>query len=380
MKVSVLQQDLALGLSFVSRFISSRPQLPILANILFSTEIGKLGLSATNLEIGMVYKIPAKIEKEGKITIPAKIILELIVNTPLGQINIEEKQGQVVVNAGSIISSSLTTIPPNEFPAVPQSIQNPDLVLARDMVDKIASQVTFAAARDETRPPLTGVLIILKEETMAVATDGFRLSHKIFNTQKAGQKPRPPDGQAKKEEGRVLIPARLIEEVERVADNSQNEEIKAAVLKKEGQVIFSRGPAVLTGRLIEGDFPNFERVIPTRWAHRALVGREEFLRAVKAGAVFAREASGIIRMRIESGQLVVFAESQEFGKEEARLDAKTDGGVEVAFNYRYILDFLGSIKGEEVVFETEGQTSPGVFQDPQDPSYKHLIMPVRIQE
>lgn len=373
MKVSILQQDLVLGLSFVSRFISSRPQLPILANILFSTEGGKLGLSATNLEMGIFYKIPAKIEKEGKTTIPAKIILELITNTPAGQISLEEKQGQVVVNAGSIISSSLATIPSNEFPLVPQGIQTPDLMLPKDIISKITSQVTFAAARDETRPVLTGVLLLLGEETRAVATDGFRLSSKIFNTQKNKQK-------QKKEPEKILIPARLLEETEKVVGDPQGEGIRAVILEKEGQIIFSWGPAVLTGKLIEGEFPNFERVIPTGWSHRALVAKEEFLRAIKAGAVFAREASGIIRLRIESGRLVVFAESQEFGKEEAHLDSKTDGGgVEVAFNYRYILDFLGSIKGEEVVFETEGQTSPGVFQDPKDPSYKHLIMPVRIQ-
>lgn len=374
MKALVLQEDLVVGLSFVARFVALKPQLPILANILFSTENGKIVLCATNLEMGISYKIPAKIEKEGKTTVPAKIILELISNTPSGQISLEEKQGQMLVSAGAIISSALTTIPPNEFPVVPQTIQNPDLVLPQDTIDKITSQVTFATARDETRPVLTSVLLFLEEETKAVATDGFRLSLKTFNTPKTKEK-------QKDSLKKVLIPARLLEETGRVPAGLQEEGIRARVPEKEGQIVFSVGPAILTGRLVEGDFPNFERVVPVKWLHRAAVAREELLRAVKAGAVFARETAGIIRIRIESGKLVVFAESREFGKGEARLDAKTEGGgTEVAFNYRYLLDFLASVDGEEVVFETEGPTSPGVFQDPQDLSYKHLIMPVRIQE
>lgn len=374
MKILVLQEDLILGLSLVCRFVAQKPQLPILANIFFSAESGKLVLCATNLEMGISYKIPAKIEKEGKTTIPAKIILELIANAPPGQISLEEKQGRLVVTAGSIISSSLTTIPPNEFPAVAQNMGNPDFILPRDMLDKIISQVTFAAARDETRPVLATVLLFPGEEIKAVATDGFRLSLKTFNTPKTKQ------GQ-KNDLEKISIPARLLEETGRVAANPQGENVGVLVPEKEGQIMFSLGSAILTGRLVEGDFPDFGRVIPAKWTHRAVVAKEGLLRAVKAGAVFAREASGVIRLRIENGRLVVFAESQEFGKEEGYLDAKTDGGgVEVAFNYRYVLDFLGSIGGEEIVFETEGPTSPGVFQDPEDPSYKHLIMPVRIQE
>lgn len=372
MKILVLQQDLISALSSVSRFVSLKPQIPILSNILFSAEKGKLQLSATNLEMGILLGIGAKIETEGKITIPAKVILELINNIPRGQILIEENKGQVLINAHPFFSGTVTSIPAAEFPNIPQGTAGADVVFTKNTLSLITQQICFAAATDETRPVLTGILFSFGKNISTVATDGFRLSYREIQEGDLGNAG---------EIGKLLIPARLIEESIRVLGGFQEEDkISVGVSRKEGQVVFSGDSVVLTGKLIEGDFPDFDKVLPKKWTHRALVGKEDLLRAVKIGAVFAREAAGVIRVRIEKEKLVVFAESQQYGKEETTLDAKTEGeGVEVAFNYRYILEFLGSIKGEEVSFETEGPTSPGVFQDTKDPSYKHLIMPVRIQ-
>lgn len=372
MKILVLQQDLISALSSVSRFVSLKPQIPILSNILFFSEKGKLQLSATNLEMGISIGISAKIEREGKITIPARVILELINNIPTGQILIEENKGQVLISAPPFFSGTVTSIPAAEFPSISQKTSGVDILFTKSNLSVITQQVCFAAAADETRPVLTGALFSFGKNISIVATDGFRLSYKEIKE----------DGLGKMGEiDKLLMPARLIEESIKVLGGFQEEDkISVGISKKEGQVVFSGDSVVLTGKLIEGEFPDFEKVLPKKWTHKALVGKEDLLRAVKIGAVFARESAGIIRLRIEKEKLVAFAESPQYGKEETMLDAKTEGeGVEVAFNYRYILEFLGSIKGEEVSFETEGPTSPGVFQDTKDLSYKHLIMPVRIQ-
>lgn len=378
MKILVLQQDLISALSSVSRFVSLKPQILILSNILFSAEKGKLQLSATNLEMGISLGISAKIEREGKITIPARVILELINNIPIGQILIEENKGQVLITAHPFFSGTITSIPAAEFPNIPQKTNGSDIVFTKNNLSLITQQVCFAAANDETRPVLTGVLFSFGKNISIVATDGFRLSYREIKDYKEIQE----DGLGKIGEiDKLLIPARLIGESVKVLGGFQGEDkINVGISKKEGQVVFSGDSVVLTGKLIEGEFPDFEKVLPKKWIHKALVGKEDLLRAVKIGAVFARESAGVIRLKIEKEKLVVFAENQQYGKEETTLDAKTEGeGVEVAFNYKYILEFLGSIKGEEVSFETEGPTSPGVFQDTKDLSYKHLIMPVRIQ-
>lgn len=381
MKALVLQEDLAFGISSVSRFVPPRSQLPVLSNILIETKKGKLKLAATNLEMGISIEVGAKVEREGKTTIPARLISELINNVLPGQVQIEEKDGQVIFSSDNLFSARISTIPANEFPTVPSEAGEKDMFLSRDVLRLLTTQVCFSAAQDETRPVLTGILLVLGEESYAVATDGFRLSYKNLSSLVKGFDLKKED---KGEKNSLLIPSRSIEEMSRILSNLKEakgiDQVGLVVKRREGQAIFSTDSIVLTGKLIEGDYPNFDRVMPKKWSHKATVGKEDLLRAIKMAAIFAKEAGSVVRLKIERDRLVVAAESQQYGKEESVIDARVEGpDVESAFNYRYILDFLGSIQNEEVSFETEGATSPGVFQDPKDSSYKHLIMPVRIQ-
>lgn len=366
MKTTVLQEDLLHGLTSVSRFVTPRAQLPILANILFSVEKGKLTLSATNLETGISLTIGAKVTKEGKTTVPAKILGELVSNISPGKVVLEETGGQLKISSSSF-SAQLSTIPANDFPELPKATGKPSFSLPREMLDQLATQVAFAASSDEARPALTGILLLFKNQGLqAVATDGFRLSLKEF-----AFKGRQGEGE------NLLLPARVIEELSRILGAV---EVEISSLKKEGQVLFVGDGITLSGRLLEGEFPDYERVLPKDTTYQARTGKEELLRAVKAAAVFAREAASVVRVKIEDGKLRVSAESQQYGQEETVIDAKTEGGeLETALNYRYLLDFLASIQGEEVSIETAGPTSPVLFQDPKDSSYRHLIMPVRIQ-
>lgn len=366
MKVMVLQEDLLKSLVIVSRFVSSRVQLPVLSNILLSAQKGKLRLAATNLEMGVSSEIGANVEAEGMLTIPARVFLELVGNLPPGQISLEVAQDQLKVQTQSF-RAQIPGILASEFPSVPDKIEHTDFVLSAQVLQTINCQVVFASSVDDSRPVLTGTLFIFTNDKLrTVATDGFRLSclDLVFANVKADKKT-------------VLVPARLLDELAKITGE---EEAKISLLGKEKQMLAASGKTVLTGRLLEGDFPDFERIIPKSATYKARVNREQLLRAVRTAAVFAREASGIVKLQFEKEKIVVVAESQQFGHEESAVEAQMAGGeLAVAFNYRYILDFLNSITGEEVAIETEGTTSPGVFRDTKDEGYTHLIMPFKIQ-
>lgn len=368
MKLSVLQEDFLNALNIASRFISPKAQLPVLSNILFSAEKGKLRLAATNLEMGISLNIGAKVEKQGEITLPARMLVELVSTMPPGRVEMEGKEGSLNFSSGTF-SSSLSGIPASEFPNIPSKTEKTSFSLKREVLEEVSKKVSFSASTDDARPNLTGVLFLFGgKKLQTVATDGFRLSVEEFSIASS-----PGKGKEK-----LLVPARVLDELSKVL--GKDGEVGVSFLEKEGQILFSTERAVLTGRLIEGDFPDYERIIPKETTHKVVTGKEEFLRAVRAAAVFAREEASILRVKIEDGKLVVEAESQQYGRERAVVDAKTEGGeAEVAFNYRYLLEFLGSINGEEVVFSINEPTTPGLFEDRKDPSYRHLIMPVRIQ-
>lgn len=365
MRLSILQEDLFKATNIVTRFVSSRAQLPILSNILLDTNGGKLRLVATNLEMGISLSVGAKVDEVGSLTVPAKMFLDLIANLPPGKILLEATQDKLQISAQSF-SADLSGIPALEFPNVPSIVPPEQFVLPIEVLQQITAQVSFASSEDETRPQLTGVLLLVDEKLKAVATDGFRLSLKEFELKL--------DSTNKK----FLVPAKALVELTKIIGNEAGS-VKVAILEKEGQMIFGADDTVLTGRLLEGEFPDFNRIFPRTHNFEARIGKEDLFRAVKSASVFARESASVAKMTLTDGKVTVSSESAGYGKDEATLDAKTEGGeVTIAFNYRYVLEFLASVKGEEILFQTEASDKPGVFKDSKDETYTHLIMPVRL--
>ena len=364
LKLTILQEDLVKATSTVTRFVSARAQLPVLSNILLEATGGKLRLAATNLEMGISLSVGAKVEEPGSLTIPAKMFLDLIANLSSGKLSLVGSQDKLQIETTSF-SADLSGIPASEFPNVPSTVPDEQFILPLDVLNQIATQISYAASTDETRPQLTGVLLLLDEKLKAVATDGFRLSLKEFEFKSESPK-------------KFLVPAKALGELTKIAD-SESDSVKVAILEKEGQMLFGMENAVLTGRLLEGEFPDFNRIFPKTNNFSARVGKEDLFRAVKSASVFARESASVVKMTLEKDRIRISSENAQYGKDEAVLDAKTQGeGVSIAFNYRYVLEFLASIKGEEVLFQTEASDKPGVFKDSADETYTHLIMPVRL--
>ena len=375
MKVLTLQENLSKGLSLVSRVVSSKAQLPILSNILLATDKGRLKLSATNLETGINYWLGAKIEKEGAISVPAKTLTEFVSLLPPEKVQLEVKDSTLNIVSGSY-SANLVGLPASEFPVVPSLKEEKTFSFSPEELLKGISQTIFAASQDEGRPVLTGVLFQLKDEDLIlVATDGYRLS---FRKMKAGKNLK----EVKEFQRGLIIPARVLGEVEKIISGSQQkEEISLAITSSSNQIIFVTPEAEIVSRLIEGSFPEFEKIIPEKWTTKVVLEKEGFLRAVRTASIFARESANIVKFKIQNSKFKISANAPQVGDNLIELEAKQEGEENsIAFNSRFILDFLNSTEANEISFEMTTSLNPGIFRPAGDSSYFHIIMPVRVQE
>ena len=374
MKFSILQENLNKGLNITNRFIVSKAQLSILSNILIKTDQGRIKLSATNLEIGINLWLGAKIQKEGEICVPARILTEYITSLPPQKIDLENKKNLLEVNSDSY-NANFVSLPSVEFPAIPTLKKKPEISLNLKDLAKSISQVTFASTQDEGRPALTGVLIkTTKDGLVLVATDGYRLSLKEIKGIKG------LDKLSKQKE--ILIPARALTEVGKIiGEDKENNDLGMSISKESNQVIFSTSNVEVISRLIEGKFPDFERIIPDKNITKVTVDTESFFQAVKSASIFARESSNIIQFEINNSQMEIISNSPQVGENRIKLEVKTEGkGGKIAFNSRYLLDLLNNLKSELLTFEMSSSLSPGVFKPADDKSYLHVIMPIRVQE
>jgi DNA polymerase III subunit beta len=374
MNVSLISDNLQKKILFVNHAISSRSQLPALLNFLIEAKDGKLTVSATDLEIGIMVEIPAKIEKEGSVMVPAKTFVEIMGTAPSGKINLETTPEGLVLN-GEKERVVFQTTPADEFPKLYEDKGKKLMVLKKETIGKDFSRVVFAASPDSERPALSGVLIKEeKEGFLLVATDGYRLSLKKHALQKAGK-------EKSEEIISMLVPARIIRELVQMEKDMDAEEVSVYASKEKNQIIFSQNDTVLVGRLIEAEFPNYEKIIPAEFSTKTVFERDSLQKAIKAGYVFARQAAGIIKLAIKKGKILISANAPSVGENLIEIEAKTTGEEnEIAFNARYLLDFLSNSTSEMVSFEMTGPLNPGVFKEIDDPSFMHLIMPIRVQQ
>ncbi len=374
MKLSLLQENINLALSSVSRFVSVKAQLPILSNILLSTDNGRLKLSATNLEMGINYWIGAKIDHEGSLTIPAKEVTEFVSYLSPGKLDLELNPQSLLEIIGSKAQSTFTTSPTTDFPSLPSINKKTSFEIDLKILAETISQVAFAAATDDSRPVLTAVLCRFTPDSFSlVATDGFRLSLKNI---KLVDPQTLPEGQ---DSLTFLIPSRSLQEVSKLAKNTKT--LKMGLSTDSHQLIFVLEDLEIVSRLIEGDFPDYQRIIPDSYTTKIFIDKNEFSQAVKIASVFARESANVVKLAVKKNSLEVSANATQIGQNKATVDARVEGEpLEIAFNYKFISDFLTVCQGNEVVIELNEPLTPGFFHDQVDPNFTHIIMPVRIQD
>lgn len=368
MKVTLLTANLQKKLSFLNHAVSSKSQLPILLNILLETSDGKLKISTTDLEIGIETLLPVTIEEEGAITLPAKTFTELINSLSEDTITLQTKDGVLEVISKKTKSVFQTTSR-DDFPTLYEDKGEKIAVLPQEKLHKDFSSVIFSASTDTTRPALSGVLVRKEAEGfLLVATDGYRLSLKHYKVE---------DNKGVDEQS-FIVPARVFKEL--LAIKEENNIIDMYVSHGTNQILFEQGETVLVGRLIEAEFPNFEKIIPSDFSVSVAFDKEEMQQAVKICSIFARDAANIIKLSFHKDHITVSSQSSSVGENTVNVEAKLSGEEnEIAFNARYLIDLFANVDAEEMVFEMTGPLNPGVFKIKNDPSFLHLIMPIRVQ-
>lgn len=377
MKISVLQDRLAHGLSIVSRAVSPRSTLPVLSNILVATDEGRLRLSATNLELGITAWITAKIEEEGSTTVPSRTFTDLVSTIPPDRtdMTLVEDTETLNIKSGSL-NTDIKCIDAQEFPPMPAPNLDSGIEINVSDLREMIRQVVFAASHDEARPILTGVLITIEGDQLTMAAaDGFRLSVRSANLSSSVTAP-----------VKAVVPARALSELARVSSDG-SDLVTMFLPPGRGQVIFRTDSVELVSQLIEGTFPDYQQIIPKNNQTRTILNTAAFLKACKQAEIFAREGSLIAQVTITPGdeemspaQVEISGQSEETGSSQSVLDATVDGpDLIIAFNVRYLREVLDVINTPNVALETTKSTSPGVIRPVGgEDDFLHVIMPMHL--
>jgi DNA polymerase III subunit beta len=376
MKVTVLQENLARGLGTVSKAVSPRSTLPVLANVLIASDEGRLRLSATNLEMGITCWIPARIEEEGSTTVPARTFSDLVGTLPGDQVLLKLDPSTQTLNVrGGTSTNDIKCIDSQEFPPMPvPDFEGAVQINVGDFREMI-HQVAFAASSDEARPVLMGVLVqVEKDKLTMAAADGFRLSVRKAVLSTPALTPVS-----------AIVPAQALKELARVASDGE-EPIYMVLPKGRGQVVFRVKDVEVVSQLIDGTFPDYQQIIPRSYKSRTLVSTSSLLKACKQAEIFAREGSNVARFNIKAAQgelqpseVEISATSEETGKNETIVEATVDGsGLLIAFNVKFLREALEVIRTPNVALETSAPNAPGVVKPVGDDQFLHVIMPMHL--
>ncbi len=373
MKISVLQENLQKALAAAARAVDNRPTLPVLANVLLATEDSRLRISATNLEMSITTWIGAKIHEPGAITLPAKTLSELVNNLSPERVDmtLDPVTQTVNVRCGAT-NSNIKGIDADEFPLVPVGGE-PDFQVPSKALKEMIKHTEFAAAKDESRPILTGIYVSLDGNTMTfAAADGYRLAVRTTELETAFSP-----------EVTLVIPARTLSEVSRVITD-EDEFVFVQLPGERDLVMFQTQHTEISSQLLEGRFPDFTAIIPRSYQTLTTIETPDLLRAAKRAEIFARDNANSARIEIspprtpgDAGEMLVIGRSAERGDNEGVLQATIEGEeLQISFNIKYLIDVLNVISEDRVVIESNGTANPGVIRPEGREDFIHVIMPM----
>ncbi|OGX35892.1 MAG: DNA polymerase III subunit beta [Omnitrophica WOR_2 bacterium RIFCSPLOWO2_02_FULL_50_19] len=366
MEFKLTRETLQKGIQTVQNAISQKSGLPILSNILFETSKDKLKLIATDLEIGVISKITGvDVQEDGSISIPAKKISDIVRELPNKEIHLSaKKNNQVTIKCDKSIFK-IMGLPKDEFPRVPELSDKETLTIPQRQLKLMLNSTSFAISKDETRYILNGVLLVLTDKKLRiVATDGRRLA--------MVEKEAPKSlGFTKK----VIVPAKAAAELQRILKDDGD----AKILFSENQIAFDLDDSQLITRLIEGEYPNYEQVIPKQSQGRLKANRENFYAAVKRASLLATPDSQSIKLDLLKNRVIISKASQDGSESREEVDCEYAGDeLTIGFNPNYLMDVLKNISQEEVDFEFAGQDRRGVVRA-EGGDYIYIILPVRTE-
>lgn len=362
MKLQVTQENLNKALGSVGRVANSRGTLPILSNVLLKTTSNRLSIAATNLDIAITHFIGSKVNQEGSITVPARLMQEFVASLPSGTINLELDETKLKITTDQY-ESVINGASAEEYPVMPAITGGTTWTIPAKTFRAGMQQVLVAASSDESRPVLTGVYIHNHDKKLyLVATDSYRLAEKALT--KSGQ------------DTSLLVPASALQDLLRVLSDDDEE---ISITHDEQQVLFKVGDIELVARLIEGNYPDYRKLIPQDFAQSAVVKKQEFLSITKVSSLFARESAGSVTIHLDPGKQAISIRSiaSQLGENTATASGTVTGEGVITLNSRYILDALHAINGEDVQIAFNGKLDPCVLTSPKQDDYLHVIMPLK---
>ncbi|MDO8265597.1 MAG: DNA polymerase III subunit beta [Candidatus Saccharibacteria bacterium] len=364
MKLSVMQENLSRALSTVSRVASTRGSLPILSNVLLKTEGNRLLLAATNLDIAISESVGVKITKEGSITVPARLMQDFVSSLPAGKLDLELKDNKLKISAERF-DSTINGVSAEEFPVMPTIEGGSEMEFSSAEIKQTLQQVLFSASSDEARPVLTGIYIFSSEEgdkLYIAATDSYRLAEKNISK--------------KIKDVSLLIPAHSLQELLRTL--KEDSDIVSLTFDDQQARFKVSGTEIVT-RLVEGNYPDYKKLLPKSYETTAKLSRHSLAEITKVSSLFAREAAGSITLVIdeEKKQISISSIASQVGENTATAEAEVSGSATITMNSRYILDAMQAFEGSTIQININGKLDPCVLTDPDDDSYLHVIMPVK---
>ncbi|KOR35827.1 MULTISPECIES: DNA polymerase III subunit beta [Planktothricoides] len=380
MKFTCNQSDLHSNLSLVSRAVPSRPSHPILANVLLTAdqEHQRVQLTGFDLSLGLCTSFAADIEVGGQLTLPAKLLNDIVSRLPNGEITIDDQTAQAMVTLTSQTGKyQVRGMGAEEFPSLPEIANREAVYLSAEALIEGLRGSLFATSNDETKQVLTGLHIIVQPETLEfAATDGHRLA--LVETENPNQ--------SEEEPFEVTVPARALRELERMItmrqSQSQDEALSLVVYLDPGQVVFELADQRLTSRTLEGKYPAYRQLIPTQFERQVNVERKQLLAALERIAILASQKNDIVKFTIDSGnqQLSLSVEAQDVGSGQESIAAQVSGGnMEIAFNVKYAMESLKNLGSNEIQIQLNSATSPVVLNPLSGAKMTHLLMPVQLR-
>lgn len=376
MQFSCNQDTFAKYLNIASRIVTSKPGLPILNNVLFQTEKGKLLITVTDLEMSLNTWIGIDVQSEGSVTVPVKQLSEFINSVSSEKIDIALNGNTLNIKADENIVD-LHTMPVDDFPSVPSiKDQKPILKINKDEVVKTINRVAFAAATDDIKPVLTGVKMEVEGNTASfVATDGLRLSRQTIKLEEGVEN-----------EIDFLIPVKALQELAHIISDFDIEKgddfVQVFFIEDRNQVLFRFNDIDIVSRLIDGKFPEYKQIIPTGFKTKCLFGTEELSSSLKVTNIIARTVLGnkiILDIDASKDILTMSATQSDVGSNKSSIHGSITGdNLQIAFSARLFSDVLNHIDSEKLTFECSEPVKPGVFKIEGDDSFIHLVMPMML--
>ncbi len=369
MKLIALKNNLKIGMDYLNKVVVPNPSLPVLNNVLLKSNDGEIKMMATNLELAITARVPGKVTENGSLSVPYGIFSGIINNLATERVSLDSSGNNLEIKTDNY-NASVQGIGEEEFPIFPKiKEENNYLEINSSVLKDSLRKVVIAAEISEIRPEISGVLLIAEFDQMKmVATNSFRLAEAVIK--KSQFKNNFSQGM------KVIIPLKTAEEIIRIVKDDQN----VKIYLDDSQVLVKTDDLEIISRLIEGNYPDYEAIIPKNIESQAIVDKNELINALKLASVFAAKTNDVRIENKDEKYLEIYSGSSNLGENNYSISAEIAGEVKIGFNWRFLLDGVRAADGDKIILKLSGQGKPAIISSPDDKQYSYILAPLRANE